>query len=149
MIAMPEGAVPRVLEHVGLLALLSLVSTFAWWAAANMVRAEYRSLMSAVSCASRIFFYSICLLCILVALKSFHLAPSDPRDTLFGWIHVGVSIWVCGPSAWRSFRTKGPRLVGLVLVGWLLTGLAIGLGMLASPGFKEMVLRLPRYLTTA
>ena len=98
---MPEGAVPRALEYVGLLFLLCLASTFAWWAAANVARAEYRRLLSALACSMRIVFYSVCLLAILVAARSLHLAPQDPRSTLFGWIHLAGTVWITVPSAWR------------------------------------------------
>ena len=146
---MPQDPVPRVLEYVGLLLLFTLASTFAWWAAANLVRVEYRRLLSALACGMRIFFYSICLLCILVALVSLNLAPGDPRSTLFGWIHIVGTVAISWPSAWRAFRARGPRLAALVA-----TGLAIcaGVGWLAaaaSPEFRTVAGDLPRYLSKA
>lgn len=146
---MPEGAVARVLFYVAYVFLLSLLSTFAWWAAAVAARAEYRHLLHALACSLRIFFYSVCLLCILVALTSLHLAPSDPRSRLFAWIHIGGTIWICIPSAWRAFRTKGPRLVVLLVVGWGVSAALILLGMGLSPGFRWAILNLPRFLTSA
>lgn len=146
---MPDGAVPRALHYVGLLLLLSLASTFPWWAAAHLARTEYRRLLSALACAMRLFFYSICLLCILVAARSLHLGPDDPRSQLFSWIHLGGTVLISGPSAWRAFRAKGPRLAVVLVVGW---ALCLGLGALAawlSPGFRQMMIDLPRYLTTA
>jgi hypothetical protein len=50
---MPEGVAPRAPEYVGLLFLLCLASTFAWWAVANVARAGYRRLMSARACSMR------------------------------------------------------------------------------------------------
>lgn len=146
---MPDQPVPRVLEYVGLLLLFCLASTFAWWVAASVAKTEYRRLLSALACSMRVFFYSICLLCILVALMSFHLAPADPRSTLFGWLHLGGTVWICFPSAWRAFRVRGPRLVAVVLLalllcfgtGWVLTR--------ASPDFRAVVVDLPRYLSKA
>jgi hypothetical protein len=146
---MPEGAVPRALSYVLIVFILCLASTFAWWAAANVARTEYRRLMSALACSMRIFFYSICLLCILVALKSIHLAPDDPRSTLFSWIHIGGTIWICVPSAWRAFHDRGPRLVVLLAVGWALCAVA-GWGLWhLSPAFRWTISNLPRFLTAA
>lgn len=117
--------VPRVLEYVGLLLVFTLASTFPWWAAANAVRAEYRRILSALACGMRIFFYSICILCILVALQSLHLAPDDPRSTLFGRIHLAGTVAISVPSAWRAFRVRGARLAALVALGLSLSaGLA-------------------------
>lgn len=146
---MPEGAVPRALLYVAWLFLLCLASTFPWWLAATAARAEYRRLLSALACAMRIFFYSICLLCILVAAKSLHLAPSDPRSTLFAWIHVGGTVWITAPSAWRAFRTKGLRLVLLLAVGWAACAAAGLLAWAVSPGFRWFLANLPRFLTTS
>lgn len=143
---MPTGAVDRALHYVGLLFLFSLASTFAWWAGAQVARNECRSLMHALACAMRIFFYSVCLLCILVALLAFNIGPADPRSTLYGWIHLGGTVWISGPSAWRAFRTKGPRLVAILGVGWALIAAAGFLATRASPGFSEVVKNLPGYL---
>ena len=149
MIAMPDGAVARALYYVGFLLLVCLASTFAWWVGANAVRAEYRRIFSALACSMRIFFYSVCLLSILVALRSVDLAPRDPRDTLFGWIHLGGTLGISYPSAWRAFRPKGLRLVGLVAIAWTLCGIGGGLVWIASAWFRQVVTQLPRYLTTA
>ena len=146
---MPAGAVNRALFYVGFLLLVCVASTFPWWLAANAMKAEYRRLMSALACAMRVFFYSICLLSILVAAKSLDLAPADPRDTLFGWIHIGGTLWVTFPSAWRAFRIKGPRLAGLVLIAWAGCAAMGAVTWLASPGFRFIVANLPRYLTSA
>jgi len=146
---MPQGAVPRALFYVAFLFLLCLASTFPWWAGANAARAEYRRLLSALACSMRIFAYSVCLLCILVAAKGLHLAPRDPRSTLFGWIHLGGTVWITIPSAWRSFRAKGPRL-GLVLVtGWALTAALVGLGYVASTGFRRILVELPEVFSAS
>lgn len=144
---MPKDAVPRVLAYVGLLFLFSLASTFPWWAAATAVRAEYRRVLSALACSMRIFFYSICLLCILVALRSLHLAPEDPRSTLFSWIHLGGTVAVSAPSAWRAFRARGARLAALVALGLSLSAGLAWLAARASPWFREVVRNLPLYLT--
>ena len=146
---MPEGAVPRALEYVGLLLLLCLASTFAWWAAANVARAEYRRLLSALACSMRVFFYSVCLLAILVAARSLHLAPEDPRSTLFGWIHIVGTIWITVPSAWRAFRVRRARLALVVAIAWVLCAAAGAAAALASPAFRCTVANLPRYLSTA
>lgn len=145
---MPGEPVPRALFYVAFLFLLCLASTFPFWVAANVVRAEYRRLLHAVTCAMRVFFYSICLFCILVALKSLHLAPRDPRSELFGWIHLGGTLWICFPSAWRAFHLKGPRLAALVLLAWLQAGLLGWGAALASPGFRALVVEMPRSLAT-
>jgi hypothetical protein len=141
--------VPRVLHYVGLLLLFTLLSTFPWWAAANAVRAEYRRLLSALACAMRIFFYSICLLCILVVLQSLHLAPADPRSTLFGRIHLAGTVAISVPSAWRAFRVRGARLAALVATGLLLCAALGWLAALASPGFRSVVRGLPARLGQA
>jgi hypothetical protein len=138
--------VVRALDHVALLFLLCLASTFPWWAAAALARAEYRRLFSALACSMRIFCYSICLLCILVALLSLHLGPRDPRSTLLGWIHVGGTLWITIPSAWRSFRVRGLRLAMVVALGWALSALLLRLGSL-SPGFRHAILRMPEVLS--
>ena len=145
---MPQGAVPRALFYVAFLFLLCLGSTFPWWAAANAVRAEYRRLLSALACSMRIFAYSVCLLCILVAAKGLHLAPRDPRSTLFGWIHLGGTVWITIPSAWRSFRVKGPRLALLLATGWALTAVLVGLGYVASSGFRRILVEMPEVFST-
>ena len=146
---MPTALVPRVLEYTGWLLALTLLSTFPWWGAAQAARVEYRSLLSALACSMRWFFYSICLLCILVAAQSLHLAPADPRSTLFGWIHLGGTVAISVPCAWRAFRQKGPRLVAAVLLAWAGLAAVGALGMLLSRGFEQVVLQLPRYLARA
>jgi len=146
---MPPEVVPRTLHYVGLLLLFTLASTFAWWVAAQVARAEYRRLLSALACSMRIFFYSVCLLVVLVVAKSLRLAPEDPRDTLFSWIHMGGTIWICIPSAWRAFRVRGPRLAAVVAVGWALCAGAGYLAFVLWPGFRQVVADLPRYLTSA
>ena len=113
------------------------------------MRAEYRRLLSALACSMRLFFYSICLLCILVAARSLHLGSDDPRSTVFSWIHLAGTVVISGPSAWRAFRTKGPRLALLLVLAW--AGCAV-LGLLAawlSPWFRQMLHSLPLYLTRA
>lgn len=140
--------VDRALHHVAFLFLLCLASTFPWWAAANLARAEYRRLLSALACSMRIFSYSICLLCILVALLSLRLAPKDPRSTLLGWIHVLGSIWITIPSAWRSFRAGGARLVLVLALGWGFSVILFGLSWLMSPGFRYAIESMPRVLST-
>lgn len=149
MIDMPEGAVPRALWYVLIIFFLCLMSTFAWWAGATVARTEYRRLLSALACSMRIFFYSICLLCILVAAKSMHLAPADPRSTLFAWIHIGGTIWICVPSAWRAFRDRGPRLVVAIAIAWGLCAAAGWVAVQVSPGFAWFIDNLPRFLTAA
>jgi len=143
---MPTALVPRVLEYVGWLFAFSLASTFVWWGAAQLARAEYRSLLSALACSMRWFFYSICLLCILVAAQSLHLGPADPRSTLLGWIHLAGSVWITIPCAWRAFRQKGPRLLAVVLLAWIGLAVAGTLSMYLSRGFAQVVHQLPRYL---
>lgn len=139
--------VERALHHVAFLFLLCLASTFPWWAAANLARAEYRRLLSALACSMRVFCYSICILCILVALLSLNLAPRDPRSTLLGWIHIGGTIWVTIPSAWRSFRLKGGRLVLVVALGWALSAALFGAAWAASPGFRHAAASMPEVLS--
>jgi hypothetical protein len=141
--------VPRVLHYVGLLFLLTLASTFPWWAAANAVRAEYRRLLSALACGMRIFFYSTCLLCILVVLQSLHLGPDDPRSTLFGRIHLAGTVAISVPSAWRAFRVRGARLAALVAIGLALAAALGWVAAQASPGFRTVLHDLPRQLTPA
>jgi hypothetical protein len=143
---MPSEAVPRTLHYVGLLFLLTLASTFPWWAAAQIARAEYRRLLSALACSMRIFFYSICLLCILVALKSLDWAPRDPRDTLFGRIHLAGTALISIPSALRAFREKGARLAVTVTAAWAISAGAAWLLAQASDGFRDVLASLPRYL---
>jgi hypothetical protein len=94
----------------------------------------------------RIFFYSVCILCLLVAAKALHLAPRDPRSEILGWIHIGGTIWITIPSAWRAFRAKGARLVLLVAAGWGLSAALFTLGWLASAGFRRLVGEMPRVL---
>ena len=145
---MPDGAVPRALEYVGLLLLLCLASTFAWWVAANVARAEYRRLLSALACSMRVFFYSVCLLAILVVARSLHLAPEDPRSTLFSWIHLAGTVWITVPSAWRAFHVRRTRLALLVGCAWLLCSGAGAVAALASPDFRHTMANLPLYLTS-
>jgi hypothetical protein len=145
---MPQGVVARVLTYVGILLLLTLASTFPWWASATIVRAEYRRLLSALACSMRVFFYSICLLCILVAARSVGIGPADPSDRLFGWIHLGGTLWIHFPSAWRAFRLKGPRLVACVLSCWTLCAALGAAAWCGSAGFRRLVGDLPRYMTT-
>lgn len=143
---MPDGAVDRALHYVGLLLLFTLLSTFAWWIGAQVARVECRRLLHALSCGMRIFFYSICLLCILVVARTFGIGPSDPRSTLFSWIHIGGTVWISGPSAWRAFREKGPRLAVILVVGW---AVLLGAGYAAMQGsadFRGVVENLPRFL---
>lgn len=143
---MPPGAVDRALEYVALLFLLTLASTFAWWIGAAVARCEYRRLLSALACSMRIFFYSICLLCILVALRAFNIGPRDPRSTLYSWIHIGGTLWICGPSAWRAFREKGVKLVVVLVVAGALC-FVVGWGaMQLDSGFRHIIENLPRYL---
>lgn len=140
--------VDRALHHVAFLFLLCLASTFPWWAAATLARAEYRSLLSALACSMRIFCYSICILCILVALMGLQLAPKDPRSTLFGWIHVGGTLWITVPSAWRSFREKGGKLAFVLALGWASSALLFGLGRAVSPGFRYALESMPEVLSS-
>jgi hypothetical protein len=140
--------VERALHHVAFLFLLCLASTFPWWAAANLARAEYRRLFSALACSMRIFSYSICILCILVAVLGLHLGPKDPRSTLLGWIHLGGTAWVTIPSAWRSFRVKGPRLMLTVALGWGISVILFGLSWAIAPGFRYAMESMPRVLSS-
>ena len=143
---MPPGSVDRALEYVALLFLLTLASTFAWWVAAVVARCEYRRVLSALACSMRIFFYSICLLCILVTLRTFDIGPRDPRSTLFSWIHIGGTILICLPSVWRAFRVKPPRLVVVLVIGGLLCAAAGWTAMRLSGDFRNIIENLPRYL---
>jgi len=144
---MGRPLVPRALYHVAFLFLLCLASTFPWWAAATLARAEYRRALSALACSMRIFSYSICILCILVALKAFHVEPSDPRSRLLGWIHLGASLWITIPSAWRSFRAKGLRLIIVVALGWGLSAALFGAAWTLSPGFRHAAAAMPEVLS--
>ncbi len=143
----PLTPVARALDHVAFLFLLCLASTFPWWASATLARAEYRRLVSALACSMRIFCYSICLFCILVAMKSLNLAPKDPRSTLLGWIHIGGTLWITVPSAWRSLREKGPKLALVVALGWAFSALLFGLGWAVSPGFRSAMASMPMVLS--
>lgn len=135
------------LFHVAFVFLLCLASTFPWWAAAALARAEYRSPVSALACSMRIFCYSICIFCILVALLSLNLAPRDPRSTLLGWIHIGGTVWITVPSAWRSFRVGGPRLALVVGLGWTFSALLFGAAWAVSPGFRAAAAAMPEVLS--
>jgi len=143
------GAVDRVLLYVGYLFFLCLASTVAWWAGARVAKTEFQSMTSALACSMRIFFYSICLLCILVLLRSFNWAPEDPQSTLFSWIHIGGTIWIVVPSAWRAFHDRRPRLVVALLIGGLLTAGGIVAGMALSSDFRWVIENFPRFLTVA
>jgi len=145
----PTDPVARVLHFVGLLLLLALASTFPWWAAANLVRAEYRRLLSALACSTRHFFYSICLVCLLVAGRSLHLEPADPRSTLYADVHLAGTALLAFPCAWRAFRVSGWRLVPLVAVAAALSaGLFLGAAA-ASPAFARLLAALPQGLVRA
>jgi hypothetical protein len=146
---MDAPLVDRALFHVAFLFLLCLASTFPWWAAANLARTEYRSLLSALACSMRIFCYSICLFCILVAMKSLNLEPKDPRSTLLGWIHIGGSIWITVPSAWRSFREKGRRLALAIALGWVFSVVLFLSAWAISEGFRSAIESMPRVLSRA
>jgi len=136
-----------VLEYVGLLFLLTLASTFAWWIGAQVARTEYRRILSALACGMRVFFYSICLLCILVVARGLDIGPKDPRSELFGWIHLGGTVWVTIPSAWRAFRARPREVVVIVAVGWVVCVAAGFVAFTFSEGFRGVVLDLPRYLS--
>jgi len=144
---MPEEIVPRILFYVGLLFMLCLASTFTLWAAAQISRTEYRSLMSALACSMRIFFYAICLLCILVAAMSFNLGPADPRDPLLGWIQIGGTIWIVFPCVWRAFRQKGPRMVLCGVLAIALSGAMIATAAWLSPGLASLLGEMPYALS--
>jgi len=145
---MPEEIVPRILVYVGLLFMLCLAATFPLFAAAQVARTEYRSLMSALACSMRLFFYSICLLCILVAAMSFpFLQPKDPRSTILGWIHIAGTVWIVFPCCWRAFREKGPRMVGCALLAIALMGGLMALAGALSPGFSALVREMPSALS--
>ena len=143
---MPDGAVPRALEYVLLLFTACLASTFVWWLAAWAGRAEYRRLLSALACSMRWFFYAICLLSILVAVQALGYGPKDPRSLLMGWIHIGGSILVSIPCAWRAFRTSGARLALIVALAWIQMALLGALAISVHPGVREILVQLPRYL---
>ncbi|MFI5403799.1 MAG: hypothetical protein ACHQ1G_12750 [Planctomycetota bacterium] len=139
--------VDRALHHVGFLFLLCLASTFPWWAAAMLARAEFKSLLSALACSMRVFCYSICLLCILVAMLGLQLAPRDPRSTLLGWIHIGSTLSITIPSAWRSFRVTRLRLVLTVALGWGFSVLLFLSAWTLSPGFRYAIASMPEILS--
>jgi len=144
-----QGAVPRALWYVVFLFTFCLASTFAWWIAANVARTEWRRLLSALACSMRIFFYSICLLCILVVLRTLHWERSDPESRLFSWIHIGGTIWISVPSAWRAFRERSSRLLVLVAVAWtLIAGASVVLAWL-FPSLGWWFRSLPDLLTRA
>ncbi len=127
-----HGVVPRALWYVAFLFTFCLASTFAWWIAANVARTEWRRLLSALACSMRIFFYSICLLCILVVMRTLRWEPRDPKSSLFSWIHVGGTVWISIPSAWRAFRDRTWRLGVLVVVAWgLIVGVCFALARLS------------------
>ena len=87
------------------------------------------------------------LLAILVLARSLHLAPEDPRSTLFGWMHLAGTVWITAPSAWRAFRVRRARLALLVAIAWLLCAVAVA--ALASPDFRHTMANLPLYLTSS
>ncbi|MGQ0613206.1 MAG: hypothetical protein ACT4PV_05655 [Planctomycetaceae bacterium] len=146
---MPLDPVERVLHYVGVLLLLATASTFPWWIAANLVRAEYRRVLSALACSMRHFFYSICLLCILVAGRSLHLEPIDPRSTLYRDLHLWGTLVIAFPCAWRAFRLKGPRMVLLVAIAAALSGGLFLAAATASPAFARTLAELPFALVRA
>ena len=144
---MPDEVVPRILFFVGLLFMLCLASTFPLWAAAQVARTEYRSLMSALACSMRIFFYAICLLCILVVAMSFNLGPADPRDPLLGWIQIGGTVWIVFPSVWRAFRQKGPRMALCGVLALLFSAALFATVAWLSPGFDALLRDVPYALS--
>ena len=146
---MPAGPVARALEYVLLLFTFSLANTFVWWMAAALARVEYDSLLSALACSMRFFFYAICLLCILVALRYLGLEPADPRNPLFGWIHIAGSMVVSAPCAWRAFRERGVKLILGLTIFWGVTTLLLWLAMRLMPGLQGILLNLPGYLSRA
>ena len=143
---MPADPIPRVLYYVAVLFGLCLAGTFPLWAAASIARTDYRSLMSSLACSMRIFFYAVCLLCILVALITFNLGPSDPRDPLFGWIQIAGTVWIVFPSAWRAFRQKGPRIVVCGVLAIVFSGALFALGAWLSPAFRAILMDMPYVL---
>ncbi|MEE8104562.1 MAG: hypothetical protein V3T86_03405 [Planctomycetota bacterium] len=141
---MPSYGPERFLVFTGWLLLLCTASTFCWWAAAQALRCEFRSLMSALACSMRWFFYSVCLLCILVTLVAFGIAPGDPRSQLFGWIQIGGTVWIAAPCCWRSFREKpGLKLAATYVLGLVLCGGLLFLAMRAAPGVEHFVTAMP------
>ena len=140
---MPADPIPRVLFYVAVLFGLCLSSTFPLWLAANIARTEFRSLMSAQACSMRIFFYAVCLLCILVLVIALNFGPSDPRDPLLGWIQIGGTLWIVFPSAWRAFRQKGPRIVVCGVLAIVLSGGMFALGAWLSPPFRAILMDMP------
>ena len=146
MTPMPADMIPRVLEYVGLLLLLTLLSTFSWWVAATLARAEYRRLLSALACSTRWFFYSVCLLVILVALRTLNMEPTDPQSRLFAWVHLGGSALISIPCAWRSFRVRGSKLLTVVGLGWLGYAMLLALAFAASAALGDKLVLLPAYL---
>jgi len=140
---MPAESIPRILFYVAVVFGLCLASTFPLWAAANIARTEFRSLMSSLACSMRIFFYSICLLCILVALQTFNIGPSDPRDPLFGWIQIGGTLVIVFPSALRAFREKPPRAVLCGVLAILFSAALFYAGAQVSPGFRTILMEMP------
>ncbi|MEM8885958.1 MAG: hypothetical protein AAGD14_17975 [Planctomycetota bacterium] len=139
--------VPRILEYVGVLFLLCLAATFPFWLAAQIARTEFRSLTSALACTMRLYFYAVCLLCILVTLISFNVGPSDPRDPLMGWIQIGGTIWIVFPCCWRAFRQKGPRMVACALMAIAFTALLFWLYASIEPGFAQLLRDMPYALS--
>jgi hypothetical protein len=139
----------RALHYVGTLFLLSGASTPFWWAAARFVRAEYRGLMSAIACSMRIFFYSFCLLCLLVAARSFHLEPADPKSTLFRDVHAYGTLALTFPCAWRAFRVTRAKCVLLTLLALALAGAAGYAAWAILPGFRAALLYAHGFLLRA
>jgi len=144
---MPADLIPRVLFYVAVVFGLCLAGTFPLWLSAVIARTEYRSLMSALACSMRVFFYSVCLLCILVALITFDVAPADPRDPLLGWIHIGGTLWIVFPSAWRAFREKGPRIAVCGTLAILLSSALFAAGAWISPAFRAILQDMPFVLS--
>ena len=140
---MPPYGPERFLVFTAWLLLFCTASTFCWWAAAHIARCEFRSLMSALACSMRWFFYAVCVLCILVTLVAFGLAPSDPRSRLFGWIQIGGMIWIAAPCCWRSFRERGKKLVAAYLLGLLFCGALLFAAMRASESVEHFVIAMP------
>ena len=145
---MPPYGPERFLFYTGWLLLLATASTVPWWAGATIARTEFRSLTSAFACSMRWFFYSVCLLCILVAAKAFGLSPEDSRSPLLGWIHVGGTVWIAVPSAWRAFRQKGPRLVVAVAVAFLLFAALLAAASWFVYGFRHTLLDMPNVFSS-
>ena len=123
--------VERALHHVAFLFLLCLASTFPWWAAANLARAEYRRLLSALACSMRVFCYSICILCILVALLSLNLAILNilPIPVLDGGYLMYLAIE----------KIKGSPVSGRMLGYSQMLGMAFVLALLLFVTYNDIM----------